>query len=146
VAALAGRRHAGDDHGLSGRAHGGHLGARRELLLAGLRRSAQAYQIVDRQGIRVLRDPFTAKPFIKFYTTKRTGGGMVNFEAIKLMKFGWVCGNAARADGESAGLIGLDERAAFGRPALFLTIFRRIRHGCGTSTGRSGPHCSTALP
>lgn len=48
---------------------------------------AQAYQIVDRQGIRVLRDPFTAKPYIKFYTTKRTGGGMVNFEAIKLMKF-----------------------------------------------------------
>jgi predicted phage gp36 major capsid-like protein len=48
---------------------------------------AQAYQIVDRQGIRVLRDPFTSKPFIKFYTTKRVGGGMVNFEAIKLMKF-----------------------------------------------------------
>ncbi|MGY3359754.1 HK97 family phage major capsid protein [Bradyrhizobium sp. GM0.4] len=49
---------------------------------------AQAYQIVDRQGIRVLRDPFTAKPYVKFYTTKRTGGGMVNFEALKLMKFG----------------------------------------------------------
>jgi HK97 family phage major capsid protein len=49
---------------------------------------AQAYQIVDRQGIRVLRDPFTSKPYIKFYTTKRTGGGMVNFEAIKLLKFG----------------------------------------------------------
>lgn len=48
---------------------------------------AQAYQIVDRQGIRVLRDPFTSKPFIKFYTTKRTGGGVVNFEAIKLLKF-----------------------------------------------------------
>ncbi len=48
---------------------------------------AQAYQIVDRQGIRVLRDPFTSKPFVKFYTTKRTGGGLVNFEAIKLMKF-----------------------------------------------------------
>jgi HK97 family phage major capsid protein len=47
-----------------------------------------AYQIVDRVGIRVLRDPFTAKPFVKFYTTKRTGGGVVNFEAIKLMKFG----------------------------------------------------------
>jgi len=47
-----------------------------------------AYQIVDRIGIRVLRDPFTAKPFVKFYTTKRTGGGVVNFEAIKLMKFG----------------------------------------------------------
>lgn len=47
----------------------------------------QAYQIVDRQGIRVLRDPFTAKPYIKFYTTKRTGGGVVNFEAIKFLKF-----------------------------------------------------------
>lgn len=48
---------------------------------------AAAYQIVDRIGIRVLRDPFTAKPFVKFYTTKRTGGGVVNFEAVKLMKF-----------------------------------------------------------
>lgn len=46
----------------------------------------QAYQIVDRIGIRVLRDPFTAKPFIKFYTTKRVGGGVKNFEAIKLLK------------------------------------------------------------
>jgi HK97 family phage major capsid protein len=48
----------------------------------------EAYQIVDRQGIRVLRDPYTAKPYIKFYTTKRTGGGVVNFEAIKHLKFG----------------------------------------------------------
>ena len=46
-----------------------------------------AYQIVDRQGIRVLRDPYTAKPYVKFYTTKRTGGGVVNFEAIKALKF-----------------------------------------------------------
>lgn len=46
----------------------------------------QAYQIVDRIGIRVLRDPFTAKPFVKFYTTKRVGGGMKNFEALKLLK------------------------------------------------------------
>lgn len=44
-----------------------------------------AYQIVDRTGIRVLRDPFTDKPFVKFYTTKRVGGDVVNFEAIKLM-------------------------------------------------------------
>lgn len=45
------------------------------------------YQIVDRMGIRVLRDSFTAKPFVKFYTTKRTGGDVTNFEAIKLLKF-----------------------------------------------------------
>lgn len=46
------------------------------------------YQIVDRQGIRVLRDPFTAKPYVLFYTTKRTGGAVLNFECIKLLKFG----------------------------------------------------------
>lgn len=45
------------------------------------------YQIVDRQGVRILRDNFTAKPYVKFYTTKRVGGDVVNFEAIKLMKF-----------------------------------------------------------
>lgn len=49
---------------------------------------AQAYQIVDRQGIRVLRDPYTAKPYVKFYTTKRVGGGVINAEAIKLLKLG----------------------------------------------------------
>ena len=45
-----------------------------------------AYQIVDRKGINILRDPFTEKPFVKFYATKRVGGDVVNFEAIKLMK------------------------------------------------------------
>lgn len=45
-----------------------------------------AYQIVDRQGIRILRDPFTEKPFVKFYATTRVGGDVINFEAIKLMK------------------------------------------------------------
>ena len=47
---------------------------------------AAAYQIVDRQGISILRDPFTEKPFVKFYATKRVGGDVVNFDAIKLMK------------------------------------------------------------
>ena len=46
-----------------------------------------AYLIVDRLGVRVLRDPYTAKPYVLFYTTKRVGGGIQNFEAIKLMKF-----------------------------------------------------------
>jgi HK97 family phage major capsid protein len=44
-----------------------------------------AYQIVDRQGIRILRDPFTEKPFVKFYATARVGGDVVNFDAIKLL-------------------------------------------------------------
>ena len=48
---------------------------------------ARGYLVVDRVGIRVLRDPYTAKPYVLFYTTKRVGGGVQNFEAIKLMKF-----------------------------------------------------------
>jgi HK97 family phage major capsid protein len=48
---------------------------------------ARGYLVVDRVGIRVLRDPYSAKPYILFYTTKRVGGGIQNFEAIKLMKF-----------------------------------------------------------
>ena len=47
----------------------------------------QAYTIVDRMGIRTLRDPYTAKPYIVFYSTKRTGGGAMNFEAIKFLRF-----------------------------------------------------------
>ncbi len=46
----------------------------------------RAYLIVDRIGIRTLRDPFTAKPFVKFYTTKRVGGEVVNTDAIKILK------------------------------------------------------------
>jgi HK97 family phage major capsid protein len=45
----------------------------------------QAYLIVDRVGVRILRDPFTDKPYVKFYTTKRVGGEVVNTDAIKLL-------------------------------------------------------------
>lgn len=48
----------------------------------------RGYLIVDRQGVEVLRDPFSAKPHVLFYTTKRVGGGVQDFEAIKLLKFG----------------------------------------------------------
>lgn len=48
----------------------------------------ETYQIVDRLGIRTLRDPYSAKPYVEFYTTKRVGGDVVNFEAIKLIKLG----------------------------------------------------------
>jgi HK97 family phage major capsid protein len=47
----------------------------------------RAYLVVDRMGIRVLRDPYTAKPYVLFYTTKRVGGGVQDFEAYKLLKF-----------------------------------------------------------
>jgi HK97 family phage major capsid protein len=46
----------------------------------------RAYLIVDRIGIRTLRDPFTSKPFVKFYTTKRVGGEVVNTDAIKILR------------------------------------------------------------
>jgi HK97 family phage major capsid protein/HK97 family phage prohead protease len=48
----------------------------------------RGYLIVDRQGIRILRDPYSAKPYVLFYTTKRVGGGIQDFDAIKLLKFG----------------------------------------------------------
>lgn len=47
----------------------------------------QAYQIVDRIGIRTLRDPYSSKPYVEFYTTKRVGGDVINFEALKLIDF-----------------------------------------------------------
>jgi HK97 family phage major capsid protein len=38
--------------------------------------------------VRVLRDPYSAKPYVLFYTTKRVGGGVQDFDAFKLLKFG----------------------------------------------------------
>lgn len=46
----------------------------------------RAYTIVDRLGITLLRDPYTAKPYTKYYTRRRVGGAVVNFEAVKLQK------------------------------------------------------------
>jgi HK97 family phage major capsid protein len=47
----------------------------------------RGYLVVDRQGVRVLRDPYSAKPYVLFYTTKRVGGGVQDFDAIKLLQF-----------------------------------------------------------
>lgn len=47
----------------------------------------RGYLIVDRRGVNVLRDPFSNKPYVMFYTTKRVGGGVADFDAIKLLKF-----------------------------------------------------------
>lgn len=47
---------------------------------------SRGYLIVDRAGISVLRDPYSSKPYVLFYTTKRVGGGVMDFAAIKLMK------------------------------------------------------------
>ncbi|HDL8369913.1 TPA: phage major capsid protein [Yersinia enterocolitica] len=48
----------------------------------------RGYTIVDRIGTRILRDPYTNKPFVGFYTTKRTGGMLADSQAIKLLKIG----------------------------------------------------------
>ncbi len=47
----------------------------------------RGYLVVDRVGVTVLRDPYTAKPYVLFYTTKRVGGGVQDYDAIKLLKF-----------------------------------------------------------
>jgi len=49
---------------------------------------AETYQIVDRVGISVLRDPYTSKGSVLFYSRKRVGGGAIHFEALKFLKFG----------------------------------------------------------
>lgn len=46
----------------------------------------RGYTIVDRIGIRVLRDPYSVKPYVLFYTTKRVGGAVMDWQAIKLLK------------------------------------------------------------
>lgn len=46
------------------------------------------YTVAERPDLRVLRDPFSAKPHVLFYATKRVGGAVSDFAAIKLLKFG----------------------------------------------------------
>jgi HK97 family phage major capsid protein len=48
----------------------------------------RGYLVIDRTGVRVLRDPYSAKPYVLFYVTKRVGGGVQDFAAIKLLTFG----------------------------------------------------------
>ncbi|MBS1303594.1 phage major capsid protein [Loktanella sp. SALINAS62] len=48
---------------------------------------AAGYTVAERPDLRVLRDPFSAKPHVLFYATKRVGGGVSDFAAIKLLKF-----------------------------------------------------------
>lgn len=46
----------------------------------------RGYLVLDRRGVRVLRNPFKTSGFVTFYTTKRVGGGVQHFQAIKLLK------------------------------------------------------------
>ena len=46
-----------------------------------------AYQVVDRAHMSLLRDPYSSKPYVEFYATKRVGGAVVNFDALKLIAF-----------------------------------------------------------
>lgn len=48
----------------------------------------RAYLVIDRAGIRVLRNPYKVNGKVAFYTTKRVGGGIQNYEAVKLLKIG----------------------------------------------------------
>ncbi|MBZ0123637.1 MAG: phage major capsid protein [Roseovarius sp.] len=49
---------------------------------------ARAYLIVDRTGVRVQRDPYTNKPYVMFYTTKRVGGGVIDPQGLHILKMG----------------------------------------------------------
>ncbi len=54
------------------------------IVLANFKRG---YQIVDRHEMRLLRDPYSAKPFVEFYATKRVGGDVIDFDAFKAIRF-----------------------------------------------------------
>ena len=88
VAAAGQRRRPRHADGLPAGRGRGHAGHRRRIrwpiAFGDFRRG---YLVVDRQGVRVLRDPYSAKPYVLFYTTKRVGGGVQDFDAIKLLKF-----------------------------------------------------------
>lgn len=47
----------------------------------------EGYQIVEKPQLTVLRDPYSAKPYVEFYITKRVGGDVIDFDAIKVLKF-----------------------------------------------------------
>lgn len=47
----------------------------------------RAYTLVERHSVRVLRDPYSNKPYVNFYATKRVGGALVNADALKLVEF-----------------------------------------------------------
>lgn len=49
---------------------------------------AMTYRIFDRRGVTILRDPYTNKPYVSFYTTKRVGGGLWNPEYMRYMTIG----------------------------------------------------------
>lgn len=48
----------------------------------------EAYTIVDMPSIRILRDPYTAKPHVRIFAYLRVGGGLVNSDALKILRFG----------------------------------------------------------
>jgi len=47
----------------------------------------RGYLIVDRQGVQIMRDPYSAKPYVLFYATKRVGGGVADFSALRVLVF-----------------------------------------------------------
>ncbi|AVP87143.1 Phage prohead protease and phage major capsid protein [Candidatus Phycorickettsia trachydisci] len=47
----------------------------------------KGYKIVDRASVNVMRDPYTSKPFVKFYATKRVGGAVIDPRAINVLEF-----------------------------------------------------------
>jgi hypothetical protein len=81
----AGRRARAPD-GLPRADRRGHAGHRGQRLPDRLRRLPRGYTIAERPDLRILRDPFSAKPHVLFYANKRVGGDITDFAAIKLLR------------------------------------------------------------
>jgi predicted phage gp36 major capsid-like protein len=67
-------------------AFSGQAGVRSGASVPGDVDARRGYLVVDRAGMRVLRDPYSAKPYVLFWTTERVGDGVQDFDAIKVLK------------------------------------------------------------
>ena len=136
--------------GYPGRRVRGHAQHRHRQLLVAFGDFRRGYLIVDRVGIRVLRDPYSSKPYVLFYTTKRVGGGVQDFDAIKLLKFAVsrpfgpdTCGNRHSRSRRSFGCVFRLPTADCRLPLSFAEA--RVPPPRPRAT-RAGPHVRRAPP
>ena len=96
------------------------------------------YTVAERPDLRVLRDPYSAKPHVLFYATKRVGGDVSDFKAIKLLKFA-ISSEVAKAGGGRMAPVPRRVLPNIGVVQLFPSV--RATQGGARLNHRRGPGC-----